>query len=368
MLQGWDLSSFAAAAFVLATLTLLSAAVGESAGRAKPWPADISVIHACAGGVRDAASLWQRLSGALAATIFTVVYILVPVLLFVIPTLVFFAPGSWVTWALAGPFLLSALTPPIASRSFLLAWPFCHMPKYFNYSEIREISDDEVKALIKSRPVIFSVQPHGVFSFGGASAGVQWAQRWWNPGDIPTSAASSVIHTPLVKHVVGLFGVVDASNKSLTKWLTSGKSAVLYIGGIAELFLVSQTEERLFARQRKGFIKLALRTGAEIVPVYFLGNTSVLSVLTGSLLRKIARSTGVTLTWFWGWGGTLVPRPKKVLGVLGRPLGIPTTPIPEPSQAQIDEFHAKYLAEVQRLFETYKVYNPDYQQKTLQFE
>jgi hypothetical protein len=121
MLQGWDLSSFAAAAFVLATLTLLSAAVGESAGRAKPWPADISVMHACAGGVRDAASLWQRLSGALAATIFTVVYILVPVLLFVIPTLVFFAPGSWVTWALAGPFLLSALTPPIASRSFLLA-------------------------------------------------------------------------------------------------------------------------------------------------------------------------------------------------------------------------------------------------------
>ena len=37
--------------------------------------------------------------------------------------------------------------------------------------------------------------------------------------------------TPLVKHIVGVFGVVDASNKSLSRWLTKRKSAVLYIGG-----------------------------------------------------------------------------------------------------------------------------------------
>lgn len=117
------------------------------------------------------------------------------------------------------------------------------MPKYFNFSEIRESTDEQVQALISQRPVIFSIQPHGVFSFGGASAGVEWATRWWHPKSIPTAAASSVIFTPLVKHVVGLFGVVDASNKSLTKWLGRGKSAVLYIGGIAELFLVSQVSK-----------------------------------------------------------------------------------------------------------------------------
>ena len=162
--------------------------------------------------------------------------------------------------------------------------------------------------------------------------------------------------------------MVDASNKSLSRWLGKGKSVVLYIGGIAELFLVSRSEERLFARKRKGFIKLALRTGAEVVPVYFLGNTSVLSVLTGGTLRRVARSTGITLTWFWGWGGSLIPRPNKIIGVLGKPLGIPTTPIPEPTQEQIDEFHDKYLAEVKRLFDTYKAYNPDYAGKTLMFE
>ena len=368
-LQGWDASSLAAAAILAGLYALLTAAAGNDDGRKlKPWPAGLDVRHSCPGGVRAAAPYWQRLSGAIAATIFTVTYITVPLLLFAIPAAMFLWPRWWVTWALAGPFILSALAPPVASRSFLLSWPFRHMPTFFNFSEVREISDADVQALIQARPVIFSIQPHGVFSFGGASAGVAWAQRWWHPKQIPTAAASSVMMTPLVKHVVGLFGVVDASNRSLTKWLSSGRSAVLYIGGIAELFLVSQSEERLFARKRKGFIKLALRNGAEVVPVYFLGNTSVLSVVTGALLRRIARATGVTLTWFWGWGGTLIPRPNKIVGVLGTPLGIPATPIAEPTQEQIDAFHDKYLAEVKRLFDTYKGHNPDYADKELMFE
>ena len=352
---------------LLSLLSLVTAAVGT---KQKPvaWPKDVAVRHACPDGQRDKASFWERLSGAIAATIFTVTYIAVPVLLLVIPALVVMYPRWWVTWLLATPFVISAVLPPMPSRAFLQAWPFCFMPKYFNFSEIQETSDAEVQALIAARPVIFSIQPHGVFSFGGASAGVEWAQRWWHPKQIPTSAASSVLVTPLVKHFVGLFGLVDASAASLTRWLNKGKSVVLYIGGIAELFLVSQHEEKLFARKRKGFIKLALRTGAEIVPVYFLGNTSVLSVLTGSVLRRIARTTGVTLTWFWGWGGTLIPRPNKIVGCLGAPIGIPRTPVAEPTQEQIDAFHDKYLAEVRRLFDTYKAYNPDYAQKNLSFE
>eukprot|EP00808_Paulinella_micropora_P014233 g76773.t1 len=132
--------------------------------------------------------------------------------------------------------------------------------------------------------------------------------------------------------------------------------------------MTSEKKEVLFARNRKGFIKMALRTGAEIVPVYFFGNTSVLSVISNPTLRSIARHTGVTLTFFWGRWFSLVPRPNKLLGVLGTPLGIPEIPDPNPSQEKIDEYHKKYLEEVRRLFETYKKYNPDYKDKILAFE
>ena len=53
---------------------------------------------------------------------------------------------------------------------------------------------------------------------------------------------------------------------------------------------------------------------------------------------------------------------------MGRPLGIPATPIEEPTQEQIDMYHDMYLAEVRRIFDTYKRYNPDYEHKTLEFE
>ena len=139
---------------------------------------------------------------------------------------------------------------------------------------------------------------------------------------------------------------------------------MLYIGGIAELFLAGGDDEVLYARQRKGFIKPALRGGAEVVPIYFFGNTSVLSVLSTAALRSPARLTGVTLTWFCR-RGTARPRPRKILGVLGKPLGMPSTPIPEPMPAEVDRYHALYLREVERIFESYKALNPDYAGKRL---
>ena len=291
-----------------------------------------------------------------------------PCTLLLAPLLLLMYPFWWLTWSLLAPLIVSSLLPPVPSRSFLQAWPFKHIGAYFNYSEIKELGDPELRALIAKRSVLFCVQPHGVFSFGGACAGVEWARRWWHPGSIPTAAAASVMVTPIVKHVVGLFGVCDAAAKPLGRRLARGASAVLYIGGIAELFLTSAAEERLFARKRKGFIKLALRAGSEVVPVYLFGNTSVLSVYSSAFLRRLARSTGITLTWFWGWRGTPVPRPRKIVGVLGRPLGMPSHSIADPTQAQVDEWHERYLAEVRRLFDTYKVFNEDYRRKELLFE
>jgi hypothetical protein len=180
-------------------------------------------------------------------------------------------------------------------------------------------------------------------------------------------AADAVAKVPLLKHIVGVFGLCDASSRSLRKTLQK-KSVVLYIGGIAELFLSSENQERLFIKKRKGFIKMALRTGAEIVPIYFFGNTSVLSVLNHPVLRKFARITGITMTLFWGRWFLPIPYKKKIVGVLGKPIGIPSAPKEDPSQDEIDKYHEIYVSEVTRIFEQYKKTNPDYANKTLEFE
>ena len=132
---------------------------------------------------------------------------------------------------------------------------------------------------------------------------------------------------------MGIFGLMDASASSLRKHFkatcsTNGTnnggskdstrssnakgSVVIYVGGIAELFKSSRKEERLYLSRRKGFIKLALREGVDVIPVYLFGNTSVLTVVKTGLLANLSRKLQVSLTYFWGKYYLPIPRDEKV--------------------------------------------------------
>jgi hypothetical protein len=93
---------------------------------------------------------------------------------------------------------------------------------------------------------------------------------------------------------MGIFNLTDASASNLAKILKKkgvDGTVVLYVGGIAELFKTCREEERLFLSGRKGFIKMALRSGVDIVPIYLFGNTSVLSVVSKVYLVKKQKFT-----------------------------------------------------------------------------
>ena len=269
------------------------------------------------------------------------------------------------------PFLISAITPPVKIPTIVYSDIFGYMKDYFSYEEIFEISDNDlIKRLAEfkavGRSIIFTGQPHGVLSYGGLCAGANMDKRLTG---IVTAVAGAVLMTPVIKHVVGVFGLIDASAKSLKKQLAKGGvegSIVLYTGGIAELFKCSETEEKLFLLQRKGFIKLALREGADIVPMYFFGNTTVLTIPKVPFLETISRAMQMSITIFWGRWGLPIPRPHKVLYVRGKPLGLPR--IANPTDEQVTEWHTKYCKEVQRIFDTYKHKVPQFEDKKLVIE
>jgi 2-acylglycerol O-acyltransferase 2 len=180
---------------------------------------------------------------------------------------------------------------------------------------------------------------------------------------VPTAAASVVLKTPLLKNLMGVFNLIDASASSLKNRLKTAGSVLMYIGGIAELFKSSRREERLYLAKRKGFIKLALREGTDVVPVYLFGNTSVLSVLKKGPLATLSRKLQASLTVFWGKWYLPIPRDEKMLYVVGKPLGMPH--IMDPTQEDIDKWHGVYCEEVKNIFETYKEKVPMYKHKKL---
>lgn len=239
---------------------------------------------------------------------------------------------------------------------------FGYMKDYFDYEEIFEFDDEELFKSADKKYILTSV-PHGIISYGGLCAGAAAHEKF---NGLKTAAAGAVLATPIIKHLVGVFGLIDASSASLKKRLAKGGvegSVVLYSGGIAELFKCSNSEEILYLKARKGFIKLALTTGADIIPLYFFGNTSVLTIPKIPALESLSRMLQITITIFWGRWGLPLPRAHKILYVRGKPLNLPH--VLEPTDEEIEKYHKLYVQEVERIFEKYKGLLPEYKNKKL---
>ena len=321
----------------------------------------------------------ERRAGFVAASAFSVIYYAAP--LYIVGTLAYCAFGAsgGRKCALAAPLLLSMAVPggalPVAGARLLRLWCVRQIPKYFRFEEFHEVTDAEVTARVRAGDrFVFCFHPHGVFPFVATCAlissygaeGDPGSDRDYYPGnaseDFPTAVASVLRWIPLLKDVVGLFGVMDASAAVFKARLKTG-SCALYVGGMLELFSSSKDREAVVLSRRKGFVKLALRSGADLIPSYMFGNTTVLSALTAGPLALLSRKLGVSCTVFWGRWGLPLPRPVKLVFARGRPLGLPH--IPDPTDADVDKYHKLYCARLLDLFDNYKKFNPDYAHKAL---
>ena len=196
----------------------------------------------------------------------------------------------WV-WVYLSPMIVSGMIPPIAMPCVIRC--LSPMLDYFDYDEIHEISPIDVVEEIRSgrQNYLCVFQPHGVISFVGILSAVHGTIPEF-VGKLPTAVADALLHTPILKHVLGIFGLISASKKSLQRTLKKTGvfgTIVLYVGGMAELFLSDAQYEKLYLLNRKGFIKLALQEGVDVVPVYLFGNTTVLSILKTGFLANISR-------------------------------------------------------------------------------
>jgi hypothetical protein len=137
------------------------------------------------------------------------------------------------------PFVVSVLLPPIHAPAFVSK--LTPLMTYFKYSEIRETSDEDMLRMMEkeNKKFILAATPHGVISFTGMCSAVYCIPEFRN---IHTAAASAVLQTPILKHVMGIFGLTNASGKNLMKHFKKKGvkgSVVLYVldlglGGEAE--------------------------------------------------------------------------------------------------------------------------------------
>ena len=262
---------------------------------------------------RSDVSFFRWFLGLAISSVFTLSYFFAPsYILCSILALAFQWPSMKFAFLFSMPVLISAVIPPMASPWLLNK--LSPMLDYFEYDQIIEDSPADVREnMRKGQSYILAVQPHGVISLCGMCSAVRADKEF--QGTVPTGVASALLKTPILKHVMGVFNLISASKSSLKKQFKKGGiegSVVLYVGGMAELFLSSVEEETLYLKKRKGFIKLALQEGVDVVPLYLFGNTTVLSVIKTGLLANLSRKLQISMTYFWGKWLLPIPRDEKV--------------------------------------------------------
>lgn len=155
----------------------------------------------------------------------------------------------------------------------------------------------------------------------------------------------------------------DPKDKSNCDGYTSN-AAALIVGGAEESFYALPNVYKCVLKNRKGFVKIALRTGASLVPAISFNENNLYELVDtkpGSwgwfVQHTIKRYTTVAPILFNGRGYLqynfgLIPKRYPVTTVIGAPIHLKQTP--NPSQEEIDRVHQQFCSELGTLFETHK--------------
>ncbi|KAI1281856.1 2-acylglycerol O-acyltransferase 1 [Halotydeus destructor] len=221
------------------------------------------------------------------------------------------------------------------------------------------------------RNYIFATHPHGAMTMGMAvNAGTEannFSQLF--PGLRPTLLIlDGQLKVPLLRDFQMSGGACSVSRESMEWLLTkegTGNALMLIPGGMKELNTARPGTCCLYLARRKGFCRIALKYGADLVPCLSFGENELFDDIVledGSLVKMFhsfcVKYLGYPLPLIHGRGifqytFGILPFRRPVTTVVGKPL--PVTKLDcEPTQEQIDELHKEYCRVLRQFYDEEK--------------
>jgi 2-acylglycerol O-acyltransferase 2 len=226
-----------------------------------------------------------------------------------------------------------------------------------------------------TRKYIFGYHPHGIISHGGfaafATEALGFSQLF--PGITNTLLTlDSNFRIPLYREYALRMGLASVSRESCENLLSKGgrngegmgRAITIVVGGARESLDAIPYTLRLVVKRRKGFVKLAIRQGADLVPVLAFGENDIYDQFDSAAhpwIHKgqmaVKKLMGFTVPLFhargvFNYDVGMMPYRRPINIVVGRPVRILQNK--NPDQAYIDEIHGKYVDELKRIWEDWK--------------
>jgi len=128
-----------------------------------------------------------------------------------------------------------------------------------------------------------------------------------------------ILQLPLFNQLLAPLGAVRASHENGERVLRAGKKALVYPGSDYDAMRPYRLRDRVIFDERRGYMRLALKTGVPIVPIVAAGAHSAIVVIDD--LRWLAKLIGADrylrlkvwpLVLTFPWGLTLGPPPPFI--------------------------------------------------------
>ena len=247
-----------------------------------------------------------------------------------------------------------AFAPTFSSRGFRRGWVMGCVLEYFGHRWVDVAVPSTPGAPIadpydSQRRKLAVWLPHGIVPLGGV-CGAAYIERQWPHLYGRMAVAPSVLRLPFLRQLLGLFEIGSADFDSMRRTMRHCNMSVMS-GGIAELFLCDLHVERVYLRQRMGFCKLALATGADISLLYVFGATQLFDFIKpppDSHLSRLSRRLSVSLLLFYGRFFLPIPYRRRITIACGQSLRCTQTE--RPSREEVSELHSRVLAAVETLY------------------
>ncbi|GMI31725.1 hypothetical protein TeGR_g11776 [Tetraparma gracilis] len=221
-----------------------------------------------------------------------------------------------------------------------------------------------------STNLIFACHPHGALAFNRAAVGFEMKHLWLKATGIKNLrvlAATAAFYVPLIREMWIWSYCIEASKKVAVRALSKLNpdhtledrvALFVYPGGEKEQLMTVRGKETVYLQNRKGFIKLALEQGLEVVPVYAFGESDLYthhSFLLG-FREWLVSAAGAAVPLISGQLGLLPYFPRSgITLVMGGGIGIEA---PKDrgnvTKEELDRAHALYVRKLKELFDREK--------------
>ena len=216
------------------------------------------------------------------------------------------------------------------------------------FDEYNLIIDDDTIGK-RDKKTLICHHPHGVLTFGMA---VLSAQNTFFENYVYLGSRLILI-LPWGGIIMILRGIQGVNPDNFKRLMKEQENLIIIPGGFEEATITNYNEDRVFIKDRKGFIKYGIQYGYKVYPSYCFNENKTYYYFTwlkfGLWLNKSKIPGVVFLSKFMNF---LPNNNCRLITVIGEGIELPQNS--NPTTEEVNSYHDIYLRNLVNLFEKYK--------------